>query len=175
VVRTADEPIAVVTDDGVDRGRTKPDDDGHPVTVVTEVDAAAFEELLVRTLAGLSEDEALAEPPDAVGEGTITFDGTTCTYDGPTSVPAGRVLLDYRSTVEGSGAVVVHLTGELTIEEIIEHVVANPTDEAPPGVDDIVYIQVEGQTRVDVTPPAVAIACSSEQGLPVAGPTITVG
>lgn len=175
VVRTEGETITVVTDDGVDSGRTKPDGEGHPVTVVTEVDAAAFEELLVRTLAGLSEGEALAEPPEPVAEGTITFDGTTCTYDGPTSVPAGRMLLDYRSTVEGSSGVVVQLTGELTIEEIVQQVAANPTEGFPPGVADITFIQPDGRTRVDVTPPAVAIACSAVQSLPVAGPTITVG
>ena len=170
-----EEAITVVTEDGVDSGRTRASEDGDPVMVVTEVDAAAFEELLVRTLAGLSEGEALAEPPGPVGEGTITFDGTTCTYDGPTTVPAGRMLFEYRSELEGSGAVVVHLTGELTVEEILEYVVANPTDEAPPGVDELFYVAAEGQTRVDVTPPAVAIACSEPQAIPIAGPTITVG
>lgn len=175
VASIAEERITVVTDDGVDSGRTRASEDGAPVMVVGEVDVAFLEELLVRSLAGLSEGEALAEPPEPVGEGTIAFDGTTCTYDGPTSVPAGRMLFEYRSTVEGSGAVVVHLTGELTVEEILEYALANPTDETPPGVDDLTYIAAEGQTRVDVTPPAVAVACGGEEGLPVPGPTISVG
>lgn len=175
VVRTEDETITVVTKDGADRGRTQPDDDGHPVTVVSEVDAAALEELFVRTLAHLPEDEALAEPPEPVAEGIVTFDGTSCSYDGPTSVPAGPMLLDYRSTVERSGAAVVHLTGELTIEEILASVGANPTEEMPPGVAGLNFLQPGGQTRVDVTPPAVAIACSADQAVPIAGPTITVG
>ena len=167
--------ITVVTEDGVDSGRTLRDDDGSPVLVAVEVDVAAFEELLVRTLAGLSEEDELAGPPEPVAEASITFDGTTCAYDGPASVPAGRLLLDYRSDLDGSGAAVVHLTGALTIEEIIAHVVADPTDEDPPGVADLTFIDLGVQTPVDVMPPAVAIACSAEQGLPVAGPPISVG
>jgi len=86
------------------------------------------------------------------------------------------MLVEYQSAVEGSGAVVVHLTGELTLEEVIERAMADPSSEdLPAGVDDITYIQPVGQTRVDATAPAVAIACSAEQGLPIAGPTITVG
>jgi pyrimidine-specific ribonucleoside hydrolase len=176
VVRTEGDAITVVTEDGVDRGRTRPDDDGDPVTVVSEVDAAAFEELLIRTLAGLGEDEPLAEPPAPVGEGTISFDGTTCSFDGPTSVPPGTMLFEYQSSLEGSGAAVVHLTGELTLEQVIERAVADPpTDDLPAGIDAITYVEPPGPTRVDATAPAIAIACSAEQGTPIAGPTITVG
>jgi inosine-uridine nucleoside N-ribohydrolase len=175
-VGTRDDTITVVTDDGVDLGRTRRSEDGDPVTVATDVDVAAFEELLVRTLAAIPEGDALAEPPEPVGEATVSFDGTTCTYDGPSSVPAGRMLFDYRSAVAGSGAAVVDLTGDLTLDEIIEHVAANPDEQGdPPGVDALTFLDPDGQTRVDVSPPAVAIACSTEGGIPVAGPTITVG
>jgi hypothetical protein len=175
VVRTEDARIAVVTTDGVDLGRTRRSDDGHAVAVAVEVDARAFEELLVRTLAGLPDGADLAAPPEPVAEATVSFDGTTCSYDGPTTVPAGRLLLTFRSTVEGSGAAIVHLTGELSIDEIIAHVAANPADEDPPGVADLTFLDPGGPTRVDVVGPAVAIACSAEQAIPVAGPTVTVG
>lgn len=176
VVRTEGDAIAVVTEDGVDRGRTRPDDDGDPVTVVSEVDVDAFEELLIRTLAGIAEDEPLAEPAPPVGEGTISFDGTTCTFDGPTSVPPGTMLFEYQSSLEGSGAAVVHLTGELTLEQVIERAVTDPpADDLPEGIDAISFVDPSGQTRIDAQAPAIAIACSEEQGTPVAGPTITVG
>ncbi|MGV3759545.1 MAG: nucleoside hydrolase [Actinomycetota bacterium] len=176
LVSSEGESITVVTEEGVDRGRTVPDEDGHSVTVVAEVDTAGFEELLIRTLAGLGEDEALAEPAPPVGEGTISFDGTACTFDGPTSVAAGTLLVDYRSTIEDSGAAVVHLTGELTIEQVIERAVADPpTDDLPEGIDAITFVEPSGQTRVDASAPAIAIACSLGQGTPIAGPTITVG
>lgn len=175
VVRTEADVITVVTAEGRDLGRTLRSDDGHPVAVAVEVDTAAFEELLVRTLAGLGEGQDLAAPPEPVAEATASFDGTTCSYDGPATVPAGRLLLTYRSTVAGSGAAVVQLTGELTIEEIVSYVAANPTDEGPPGVADVTFLEPGAPTPVDVVAPAVAIACGAEQAVPVAGPTITVG
>jgi len=176
LVSFEDGAITVVTEEGPDWGRTAPDEDGHPVRVVTEVDAASFEDLLIRTLAGLAHDEPLAEPAPPVGEGTISFDGTACTFDGPTSVPAGTLLVDYQSPIEDSGAAVVHLTGELTIEQVIERAVAEPpTDDLPEGVDAITFVEPSGQTHVDAAAPAIAIACSVGQGTPVAGPTITVG
>lgn len=57
--------IAVVTVDGSDIGRTVRADNGDPIDVATSADAAAFEDLLLRTLDDVQADEELVEPPPA--------------------------------------------------------------------------------------------------------------
>jgi hypothetical protein len=173
VVTTEAAPIVVVTEEGRDNGRTARRDGGATVDVALGADSEAVDALLVRTLAGLAEGEPLAEPPEPVGTAVIRFDGTTCSYDGPTSVPAGRMLFTFETTVSGAGGAVADLTGELTIEEILQAVVANP-DQDPPGIEAITFVDPARETRVDVTAPTMAVACGTEGGLPIPGPTFTV-
>ena len=67
------------------------------------------------------------------------------------------------------------LTGELTIEEIIQAVIADPEgQENPPGVDELTFVDPTRETRVDVNPPAMAVACGTEGGPPLPGPTFSV-
>jgi inosine-uridine nucleoside N-ribohydrolase len=56
--------IDVVTEEGVDSGRTRRDADGSRVTVAVDADADAFERLLVRTLDGLGPDDELVLPSE---------------------------------------------------------------------------------------------------------------
>ncbi len=112
----------------------------------------------MRTLAGVSPDEALVEPPPPVGEAVVTYDGTNCTYDGPTEVAAGRMGFRFDSNDSTWVAAVAHLTGDLPIEEVVAWVEANPlVQEAPPGVDEVAVVLPGVVTYVIVRPPGVGV------------------
>lgn len=153
--------IAVVKADGPDIGRTIRSDDGDPIAVATSADAAAFEDLLLRTLDDVQPDEALVEPPPAVGEAVVIYDGTDCTYDGPTTVTAGRIGFTFETDDSAWVAAVAHLTGEFTIEEILAWVQAHPdVQDAPPGVDEVIVVPAGTTTYVTVAAPGVGVVCS---------------
>jgi pyrimidine-specific ribonucleoside hydrolase len=153
--------IAVVTEDGPDSGRTIRSEAGFPIDVATDADAAALEELLLRTLGGLLPEEVLTEPPPPVAEAVVTFDGTDCTYTGPAAVSAGRMGFRFDSVEPTWVAAVVHLTGDLTIDEVVEWVAANPAArEGPRGVDEAVVVPPGAMSYVTVRAPAVGVVCS---------------
>ncbi len=153
--------IAVVTEDGPDSGRTIRSDAGFPIDVATDADAARLEELLLRTLDGVPPDEALVEPPPPVGEAVVTYDGTNCTYDGPTDVAAGRMEFRFDSNDSTWVAAVAHLTGDLTFDEILAWIEANPSvQEPPPGVGEVEVVPPGVVTYVDVRAPGVGVVCS---------------
>jgi inosine-uridine nucleoside N-ribohydrolase len=153
--------IAVVTEDGPDSGRTIRSDEGSPIDVATDADAAALEERMLRTLDGLAPGEALVEPPPPVGEAVVTYDGTDCTYDGPTTVTAGRMGFTFDSDDPTWVAAVAHITGELAIEEIVAWVEAHPdTQEAVPGVDEVTVVPPGVVTYVTVRTPGAGVVCS---------------
>ena len=148
--------IAVVTEDGPDSGRTIRSDAGFPIDVATDADAARLEELLLRTLDGVPPDEALVEPPPPVGEAVVTYDGTNCTYDGPTDVAAGRMEFRFDSNDSTWVAAVAHLTGDLTFDEILAWIEANPSvQEPPPGVGEVDVVPPGVVTYIDVRAPGV--------------------
>jgi hypothetical protein len=153
--------IMVVNVDGPDIGRTIRSDDGDPIDVATSADAAVFEDLLLRTLDDVQPDEALVELPPAVGEAVVVYDGTDCTYDGPTTVKAGRMGFTFETDDSAWVAAVAHLTGEFTIEEILAWVQANPdVQEAPPGIDEVIVVPPGTTTYVTVAAPGVGVVCS---------------
>jgi pyrimidine-specific ribonucleoside hydrolase len=161
LLRTERENIAVVTENGSDIGRTIRSADGHPIDVATSVDARTFEDLLVRTLDDVPPGEALVEPPSAVADAAITYDGTDCTYDGPTTVTAGRVGFTFETNDSTWVAVIIQLTGESTIEEVVAWVEANPDmQEAPPGIDEVILVPPGTTTYVTLEAPGVGVACS---------------
>jgi pyrimidine-specific ribonucleoside hydrolase len=161
VVTTERAYIAVVTEDGPDVGRTIRSADGHPIDVATSAHAGTFEDLLLRTLDDVGTDEALVEPPPAVAEAVVTYDGTDCTYDGPTTVPDGRIGFTFVSDDSTWVAAVAQLTGESTIDEVVAWVEAHPdVPEAPPGIDDVSVVPAGTTTYVTVAAPGVGVVCS---------------
>jgi len=163
--------LAVVTDAGPDAGRTVRSDEGFPIDVATGADAAAFEQLLLRTIDGLAPGEELLEPPTPVGEAVVRYDGTACTYDGPASVSTGRMRFTFESNDPTWVVAVAHLTGELTIDEVVAFVDASPQPpESVPGVDDLALVPPGAPVYVDVRAPAAGVVCSppESEGLQVA-------
>jgi inosine-uridine nucleoside N-ribohydrolase len=153
--------IAVVTEDGPESGRTIRSEAGFPIDIATDADARALEDLLLRTLGGLSPEEVLAEPPPPVAEAVVTFDGTDCTYAGPATVSAGRMGFRFDSADPTWVAAVVHLTGDLTLDEVVAWVAANPAArEGPRGVDEAVVVPPGSMSYVTVRAPAVGVVCS---------------
>jgi hypothetical protein len=85
------------------------------------------------------------------------------------------MLFTFESPVDGAGGAVLDLTGELTIEEIFQAVITDPEQQQnPPGVDELTFIDPSRPTRVDVNPPAMAVACGTVGASPLPGPTFTV-
>jgi pyrimidine-specific ribonucleoside hydrolase len=154
--------IAVVTETGPETGRTIRSETGFPIEVATDAVAAAFEDLLLRTLDEVSGEQALVEPPPPIGEAVVEYDGTTCTYDGPSQVTAGRMEFTFESDDPNWSAAVAQLTGELTIEEILAWVEANPNaQEAVPGVEEVTNVPTGVVTYVAVRAPGVGVVCQS--------------
>lgn len=170
--------ITVVTEEGPERGRTPRTsltEGGHPVSVELQVDLPKLEDLLIRTLAGIPADEELAAPPDAIAGAFVLFDGISCLYEGPDTVEAGEMAFAFGTEVDSSYASVIDLTGELTFEEVVEQVRANPGSEAdPPGVDAVIALDQGRETRVEMTPPSMVVICAFQGAVPLVGATITV-
>jgi inosine-uridine nucleoside N-ribohydrolase len=163
--------IAVVTGDGPDIGRTIRTADGHPIDVAISADARAFEDLLLRTLDGVAPADALVEPaadppPDdepspSVGGAVVTYEGAVCSYDGPTTVEAGRIGFTFETDDSTWVAAVVQLTGESSFDDVVAWIEANPeAQEAPPGVGDVILVPAGSTTYVSVEGPGVGVVCS---------------
>lgn len=160
--------IAVVTEDGPDIGRTIRSADGHPIDVATSADAGSFEDLLLRTLDDVRPDEALVEPSPAEGDAIVAYDGTNCTYDGPTTVKAGRVGFGFETIDSTWVAAIIQLTGASTIEEVVAWLEAYPDMEAnpemkegPPGIEEVILVPSGATTYVTVGAPSVGVLCST--------------
>lgn len=154
--------LEVVTDEGSDVGRTRRSEQGFPVDVAIGADAAAFEELLLRTIDGLSPGDDLVEPPSPVGEAVVTYDGTDCRYDGPIAVSAGRLGVRFESADPTWFAAVLHLTDGVTVDDVVAWVEANPGDSGvPPGVEDVVPVAAGTVSYAGVRPPVAGLVCLS--------------
>ena len=164
VVTTQTARITVVTREGPDSGRTIRSADGHQVVVAVGADAPAFEALLVRTLDGLGRDAPLVTPPLPVGDAVIRFDGSSCRYDGPAAVEAGRMRFTFETSEPGWVAAVAHLTGELSVEDIAAWIDQHPGELPVPGVDRVLGVVARGVGWFDVVPSTEIVVCGSEDG-----------
>jgi len=64
----------------------------------------------------------------------LTFDGESCTYQGPTTLKAGHVTLLFLNESEGQAAVnLVRHTGEETIQDMIDIFREEPSTEQRPS------------------------------------------
>lgn len=154
--------VEVVTDGGPDVGRTRRSEQGFPVDVAIGADAAPFEDLLLRTIDGLSPGDDLVEPPPPVGEAVVTYDGTECRYDGPIAVAPGRLGVRFESADPSWFAAVLHLADGVTVDDVVAWVEANPGDSGvPPGVEDVVPVAAGTVSYASVRAPVAGVVCLS--------------
>jgi pyrimidine-specific ribonucleoside hydrolase len=83
VVTVEDRNLAVITSPGDREGATVDDPAGRPVRVAVTADRAVFESLFYDAIIGTADPGVPAWEPDAV----LSWDGTTCTYEGPDPLP----------------------------------------------------------------------------------------
>ena len=176
LVSTDQETISVVTSTGPDNGRTVRSHDGASVAVARRARAAAFQQLLLRTLDQLPPDQPLETPRPPVGNAVIRFDGNTCRYDGPATVSRGRMRFTFRTTDPAWTGGVVSLTGTRSLEEVLAWVKAHRgRRQSVPGVSQATPVAPGVVMYVDVAPPSVAVVCAPlGDALPIGGGTFTV-
>jgi hypothetical protein len=173
LIATEKAAISVLTTPGRDSGRTVRRPDGTPVTIAHRPRATAFHELLLRTLDQLEPRAALATPPPPVGRGTIRFDGSTCSYDGPATVPSGRMRFTFRTTDPAWTGAVVGLTGERSIERILAWRTSHPRNRGSvPGVREVTPVPPRFAMYMNVISPQMAVICAADE--PLLAGTVTV-
>jgi len=176
MVPTAERTISVVTE-GADSGRTIDRSDGAVVSVASPPDAAAVLDHLLRTLAGVAADTPLVTPTTVapVGEATVSYDGTACTYDGPTSVPVGTLQVTVEPGPVPYVAIVAHIAEGATIDEALAWQAAHP-GEQPPMVDVATAIGEAGlpsPAHVELLAGQNGVVCGLEGGAVVPGAVVT--
>ena len=145
------------------------------MTIARRPDATAFHELLLRTLDRVEPRAPLASPPPPVGHAEIRFDGSTCSYDGPATVPSGRMRFTFQTTDPPWTGGVVSLTGEQSIEAILAWVEAHPDSRGTvPGVIQATPVPPGFAMYIDVAAPRIAAVCFSDKPVPLLAVTVTV-
>lgn len=175
LVTTRTEPVSIVTDEGPDSGRTVRSPGGRPVTVADDVDAGAFEELLIRTLGGVDPGDPLAAPPVPVADIAIRYDAGACRHDGPRAVPAGRLRFAFSSDEPGWSGVVAPLTGETDGDGVLTWIDAHPGDTRVPGIGrPVAFTGSGGVGYTDVPPAGSLILCADDAGTVVPAGVLAV-
>jgi pyrimidine-specific ribonucleoside hydrolase len=100
VVTIEDRNLSVTTGPEGQEGVTVADPGGRPVRVAVAADRAAFEAHFYKAILGTSDPGIPAWEPDAV----LTWDGTTCSYEGPDPLPA-----DFFVRIDNNGDDIVAL------------------------------------------------------------------
>jgi inosine-uridine nucleoside N-ribohydrolase len=157
-----------VVSEGDDAGRTVASTGGSRIDVAGAPDAGAVIDHLLRSLSGVQEGDQLATPTTlpVLGEVTVDFDGTTCSYGGPPTLPAGAYEVSTAAGPTEYVAAVVHLVAGATVDEVLAWVAEHP-DEEPPMVDDIGVVGGWGEpspAAIVFRTGTVAIACGTEDG-----------
>ncbi|MEA2002583.1 MAG: nucleoside hydrolase, partial [Actinomycetota bacterium] len=88
VVTIEERTLAIDEEGGNQAGATVDSPDGRPVRVAVAADRDAFEDHFYAAIIGTSNPGVPAWQPDAV----LTWDGTTCTYEGPDPLPDDLVM-----------------------------------------------------------------------------------
>lgn len=97
----------------------------------------------------------------------LTFDGESCTYEGPTALTAGPVELIFRNESEGTAAVnLVRHTGDETIQDMIDYIGEEPTTRHHPswtvelGTWEIVSPGERARWEGDLEPSIYTMVCA---------------
>ena len=106
--------------------------------------------------------------PVSGGELQLTFDGESCTYEGPTLLKAGPAALHFYNNSDVVAAVnLVRHTGDETIQDIIDYIGEKPiTLDAPSWttpIRDVWGVTQDGETRIwegELEPGIHTMACA---------------
>jgi hypothetical protein len=93
---------------------------------------------------------ACASGDDGIEDGVLrlTFDGESCTYEGPTTLKAGPATLHFYNNSEVVAAVnLVRHTGDETIQDVIDYIGEEPTNKKDAPVWTTSVIGVWGDTQ----------------------------
>jgi inosine-uridine nucleoside N-ribohydrolase len=162
-------PVEItVATEGDDAGRTTASPGGVRVDVADAPNAEAVIEQLLRTLAGVTATGQLATPTTlpVLGEVTVDFDGTTCSYVGPATLTAGAYEVSIGAGPADYVAAVAHLATGAAVDDVLAWVAEHP-DEDPPMVDDIAVVGGWGEpspAAIVFRTGTVAIACGTADG-----------
>jgi hypothetical protein len=159
--------ITVVTE-GDDAGRTVASAGGALVDVADPPDAGEVVDHLLRTLADVPETGQLATPTTVpvLGDMTVGFDGTTCSYGGPARLAAGAYEVSTEASSSDYMVVVAHLVPGASVDDVLAWVAEHP-DQDPPMVDDIGAVGGWGEpspAAIVFRSGTVAIVCGTEDG-----------
>jgi inosine-uridine nucleoside N-ribohydrolase len=159
--------IEVVTT-GDDAGRTRMAPGGWRVELADPPAADAVIEHLLKTLAGVPEDGALATPTTVpvLGDVSVAFDGSTCSFAGPSTLPAGAYVVSVEPAPVPYVVAVAHLADGATVDEVLAWIAEHP-DQEPPMVDDVTVVGGWGEpspATVVFRAGTVAIACGTDDG-----------
>jgi len=155
-------PLKVVTAEGRESGRTMRADDGVPVRVATAADQSRFEE---RFLEGLRLGAPRDTPFSVAGTMRVTFDGTTCVDQRPTTVAPGTYILEVESAAQAPVLFAqVRLKGDATWTELLADSAKNPSNTEPPPYADVPWttvLEVPGSTQavLEFEPVTYGFAC----------------
>ena len=177
LVPTHPAEITVVTE-GDDAGRTVASAGGARIDVADAPEAGAVIDHLLRTLAAVPAVGQLVTPTTlpVLGDVGVAFDGTTCSFDAPHTLPAGVYEVSTGAGPTTYGAVVAHLVDGATLDEVLAWVAEHPNEE-PPMVDDVQFVGGDGgpsQAAVALSAGTVAVVCGTEDGAIFVAGTIDV-
>ncbi len=85
---------------------------------------------------------ACASGDDGIEDGVLhlTFDGESCTYEGPTTHKAGPVTLLFLNESETTAyAGLVRHTGDKTLQDMIDYMGEGPTSKTTPSWTQVIY------------------------------------
>ena len=172
LVVTEERRIAVLTDSGPDLGRTVVDPDGTTATVAISADRVEFERHFAEAF-GLAELNTSEYEPDA----TVTFDGTTCRYDGPDPLPSELTIRVTNASDEAALGVSAGVYDpEATSDDLTAYWASQPT--TPPW---FLTISMIAPLSADTTsywrfrnPPDTTLSCVYDlsSGTELAGPRL---
>ena len=91
----------------------------------------------------------------------MAFDGTTCSYDGPTTSPPGLLVIEAEAGPVPYAILVAHLVEGATLEEALAYAAEHP-EEQPPMVDDASFVGEPGASDLEparLLPGTNAVVC----------------
>ncbi|HSJ83696.1 MAG TPA: nucleoside hydrolase [Acidimicrobiia bacterium] len=169
VVDTERRSVAIVESQGSDEGATVESADGVEVEVAIEADRSRFEAAFLTALNDGTPVEANIPAPDL----TVTFDGSRCTFEGPTSFESAgattRVVVELVNESELGLSLASGLHEGYSWDRLI-YDVARVDTEGPPEYWELTgEVTIEAKTvsgghvtgALDLAPGAHALACAT--------------